>query len=119
MLCSALYFGDMELSRLLKKIAAITLVSGALMTLSGCMGASEYAEDPLYATGYTDGCGTGTGFDPYDKSTLIRDPEGWNKSKAYRAGWKKGFNACRPTTSRNTSAYPADAVGRGNGPSGY
>lgn len=102
------------------KTLTIALLFGTVAVLSGCaMGKSEYADDPLYATGYTDGCGTGTGFNPSDRSSILRDPEGWSKSKAYRAGWKKGFNACRPSNSGNTSDYPADARGRGNGPSGF
>lgn len=107
------------MSRPAAKIAAVLLISAVMNGLGGCAGTNEYAEDPLYATGYTDGCGTGTGFNPSDKSTVIRDPEGWSKSKAYRAGWKTGFNACRPSSNGNTSAYPTDAAGRRNGPSGY
>ncbi|MES1991037.1 MAG: hypothetical protein V4441_08810 [Pseudomonadota bacterium] len=108
------------MSRRLIKTLTIALLFGAASTLGGCaLGKSEYADDPLYASGYTDGCGTGTGFNPNDPSTVLRDPDGWGKSKAYRAGWKKGFNACRPSNNGYTSDYPADARGRGNGPSGF
>lgn len=106
----------------LKPLVFATVLAGSLMSLGACstpFGQSEYADDPLYGSGYADGCGTGTGYTPSDKSSVIRDPEGWGKSKAYRAGWKKGFNACRPSSGGNTSAYPADAQGRRNGPSGY
>jgi hypothetical protein len=95
---------------------------GAALTLSGCgsmFGESEYADDPLYGTGYTDGCGSGTSYVPGDALTLHRDAEGWSKSKAYRAGWKKGFNACRVTSGGQSSTLPDDAYGRKNGPSGY
>ena len=108
------------MSRRLVKNLTVALLFGAAVTLSGCaLGKSEYADDPLYSSGYTDGCGTGTGFNPNDPSSVLRDPNGWSKSKAYRAGWKKGFNACRPSNSGNTSDMPADARGRGNGPSGF
>tara|TARA_R110000868_G_scaffold147278_4_gene368671 strand:- start:1344 stop:1679 length:336 start_codon:yes stop_codon:yes gene_type:complete len=106
---------------LINRVIAALLIS-ALVALGGCstpFGQSKYADDPLYGLGYSDGCGTGTGYNPADKSSVVRDPEGWSKSKAYRAGWKKGFNACRPSASGNSSAYPADAQGRRNGPSGY
>ena len=100
---------------------AITLL--VFTALAGCGslfgGQSEYADDPLYATGYSDGCGTGTGFNPSDPSTLIRDPNSWSTSKAYRAGWKNGFNACRVSQSGQTTYLPEDAYGRRNGPSGY
>ncbi len=96
----------MPLRPINRSIAALLI--GLLVALGGCstpFGQSEYADDPLYGLGY--------------RSTVIRDPEGWGKSKAYRSGWKKGFNACRPSASGNSSAYPADAQGRRNGPSGY
>ncbi|MGV8996352.1 MAG: hypothetical protein ACOH12_05350 [Parvibaculaceae bacterium] len=107
------------MSRRTVKNLTITLLFSTAMLIGGCAGRSEYADDPLYASGYTDGCGTGTGFNPSDKSSVLRDPDGWAQSKAYRVGWKKGFNACRPTNKGTTSDYPADARGRGNGPSGY
>lgn len=93
-----------------------------MLALAGCgsmFGGSEYADDPLYDTGYTDGCGSGTAYVPGDPSTLRRDSEGWAKSKAYRAGWKKGFNACKVTSGGQSGNLPDDAYGRKNGPSGY
>lgn len=107
--------------RLINRVI-LTLLISSFIALGGCstpFGQSQYADDPLYGSGYADGCGTGTGYNPSDKSSVIRDPDGWGKSRAYRAGWKKGFNACRPSASGNSSAYPADAQGRRNGPSGY
>lgn len=103
------------------KYAVFALILAFAALLAGCaeIGKSKYADDPLYASGYTDGCGTGTGFNPSDPSTLLRDPDGWAKSPAYRSGWKKGFNACRPSKGGQSSNYPEDAYGRRNGPSGY
>jgi len=101
-------------------LAALLLVPFALTGCSSLFGGSgKYADDPLYSTGYSDGCGTGTGFNPNDPSTLIRDADGWRTSKAYRAGWKKGFNACKVSHDGQTSNLPQDAYGRRNGPSGY
>ncbi len=88
-----------------------------VVALGGC--ASQHADDPLYATGYTDGCGSGTAYVAGKPETLRRDSEGWAKSKAYRAGWKKGFNACRVTSGGQSSTLPDDSYGRRNGPSGY
>lgn len=113
---------DEEMPLPLKSRVIAAVLFGSLVALGGCstpFGQSEYADDPLYGSGYADGCGTGTGYTPGDKATVIRDPDGWGKSKAYRTGWKKGFNACRPSAGGNSSAYPADAPGRRNGPSGY
>jgi hypothetical protein len=105
-----------------QKIVGFALIVGMAAGLAGCgsmFGESEYADDPLYGNGYTDGCGSGTAYVPGQPSTLIRDAEGWGKSKAYRAGWKKGFNACKVTSGSQPSNLPDDAYGRRNGPSGY
>ena len=105
------------------KAACLAATLLVVISLTGCSslfgGPSEYADDPLYATGYSDGCGTGSGFNPNDPSTLIRNADAWSTSKAYRAGWKKGFNACRISHGGQTSDLPDDAYGRRNGPSGY
>ncbi|MFZ3032590.1 MAG: hypothetical protein WA138_01060 [Parvibaculum sp.] len=105
------------------KAACLATMLLVIVGLAGCSslfgGSSDYADDPLYATGYSDGCGTGSGFNPNDPSTLIRDPNGWSTSKAYRAGWKKGFNACKVSRGGQTGNLPDDAYGRRNGPSGY
>ncbi|MGB3808925.1 MAG: hypothetical protein WA943_02450 [Parvibaculum sp.] len=105
-----------------RRTATLGLALAAMLALAACgtFGAdSKYSEDPLYGTGYSDGCGSGASYVPGDPSTLHRDPEGWGKSKAYRAGWKKGFNACKVSSGGQSSTMPADSYGRRNGPSGY
>lgn len=100
------------------KAVTFAIIMTMFTALAGC-GTSQYAEEPLYATGYSDGCGTGSGFNPSDPSTLIRNADAWGTNKAYRAGWKTGFNACRVSRGGQTTDLPADAHGRRNGPSGY
>lgn len=80
---------------------------------------SEHSDDPLYKTGYSDGCGSGTAYVPGDPSSLRRDGDLWASQKAYRAGWKSGFNACRVSTGAAMGTSPDAGYGRRNGPSGF
>lgn len=100
-------------------LAAVLL--GLAMTLSACgtMFGEDYSEKPEYKAGYSAGCGTGTGYVPGNSATVIRDPELWNTNKAYRAGWKAGFNSCRASTTNAPGAGEDMGRGRRNGPSGY
>lgn len=95
---------------------------GSALALSGCasMFGEDYSNEPDYKSGYSAGCGTGTGYVPGNSSTVIRDPDLWATSKAYRAGWKSGFNACRTSTSSSPGGS-SETMGRGRGigPSGY
>jgi hypothetical protein len=104
------------------RTAAIGLICGLILALGGCgtlFGESKYADDPLYKTGYSDGCGSGTSYVPGDPSTLRRDPNLYGTMKAYRAGWKAGFNSCRVNTATEPGAGADGLAGRRNGPSGY
>lgn len=97
------------------------LLLGAAIALSGCASlfGHDYSDEPDYKSGYSAGCGTGTGYVPGNSSTVIRDPDMWGSSKAYRAGWKAGFNACRTSTTNSPSSMDSMGRGRGVGPSGY
>lgn len=106
-------------------ISSRTTVFGLLcavsLALGGCgsMLGNEYANDPSYSTGYTDGCGSGTSYVPGDASTLRRDSDLWASQKAYRAGWKSGFNACKVGAPSTMGTAPDAGFGRRNGPSGF
>jgi hypothetical protein len=104
------------------KIAALGLLAGSLLAVGGCgtmFGESKYADDPLYKTGYTDGCASGTSYVPGDPSSIQRDTDLYGTKKAYRAGWNGGFNACRVNTATEPGAGADGMAGRRNGPSGY
>lgn len=104
-----------------RKMACAGAVLGVGLALSGCSSlfGEDYSGEPDYKSGYTAGCGTGTGYVEGRATTVIRDPDLWNASKAYRAGWKSGFNACRTDTSTTSGAGDAYGRGRGNGPGGF
>ena len=95
---------------------------GVAILLAGCTvfsSGENYANDDNYKLGYTDGCGTGTALVPGDPSTIRRDPDLYRGNKAYRAGWKAGFNACRVSSTAAPGAGTDPLQGRRNGPSGY
>lgn len=83
---------------------------------AGCgMGKSEYADEPNYKAGYSDGCWTATSQVPGDPSTITRNEEAWKGDKAYNAGWRSGYSACRIRESGGSMDMP-DTSGRGTGP---
>jgi len=105
----------------IRKFALLGAALGLGLALSGCgsLFGEDLSNDPNYQTGYSAGCGTGTGYVAGDPSTVIRDPDMWRTSKPYRSGWKAGFNACRTRTTNAPGTNGDYDHGRRNGPSGY
>lgn len=99
----------MQLTRFLR-IALLVL------PLAACASSSEYKDEPNYQIGYSQGCSSATHMVPGDKSSITRDEDAYARDKAYRAGWKKGFNACK-VKSGNGVEMPSTA-GRGSGAGG-
>ncbi|MBI1261355.1 MAG: hypothetical protein GC184_06495 [Rhizobiales bacterium] len=89
-----------------------------VLVLSACASSSPYESEPNYKLGYSDGCWTGTSMVPGDKSTITRDDVAYGSDEAYRAGWKKGYGACKVRQNGGSVAMP-DSTGRGTGPNGY
>lgn len=109
------------MARNFRKMTLIAALLASTVTLAGCetMFGEDYSNTPEYKAGYSAGCGTGTGYVPGNPSTVIRDPDLWASNKAYRKGWRAGFNACRTSTSNSPGAGEDMSRGRRNGPSGY
>ncbi|MAU62230.1 hypothetical protein [Parvibaculum sp.] len=85
------------------------------LVLAGCgLGRSEYADDPDYKAGHSDGCWTATSQVPGDPESITRNEEAWKSSEAYRAGWKAGYNAC-VIRDRSGSMGMPDMPERGTG----
>lgn len=83
--------------------------------LAGCgIGRSEFADDPAYKAGHSDGCWTATSRVPGDPSTVTRNDAAWRDSEAYRAGWKSGYNACVIRDGSGSMGIP-DTSERGTG----
>ncbi|NWG45122.1 MAG: hypothetical protein HXY25_01065 [Alphaproteobacteria bacterium] len=73
---------------------ALALALG--LGLAGCVSTdtAQYEGDPAFSIGYGDGCQTGNARVRGFKETVDRDGKLWDESEAYRAGWRKGYNAC-------------------------
>ncbi|MBX3508570.1 hypothetical protein [Parvibaculum sp.] len=98
--------------RLLRLCAPLVLAA----LVAGCgLGQSEYADEPNYKAGYSDGCWTATSQVPGDPSTITRNEEAWKSDKAYNAGWRSGYSACRIREGGGSMDMP-DTSGRGTGP---
>ncbi|ABS62489.1 hypothetical protein Plav_0866 [Parvibaculum lavamentivorans DS-1] len=88
----------------------------AFLALAGCgLGRSEYADEPNYKAGYSDGCWTATSRVPGDPSTITRNEEAFKVDKAYNAGWKSGYNACQIRSDTSGSMGMPDSSNRGTG----
>ena len=75
---------------------AFLAVTVSALLLAAC-GTSQFADDPLYDAGFSDGCSTGTARSPGTPVTKpVRDQALWDQSDAYKAGWKAGYNSCSP-----------------------
>ncbi|MEX1153345.1 hypothetical protein [Parvibaculum sp.] len=93
-------------------------VLAAALALSACgLGVSQYADDPNYKTGHSDGCWTATSRVPGDPSTVARNEEAYRIDEAYRAGWNAGYNACRIRDDSGGAGMGGmpDSSGRGTG----
>jgi hypothetical protein len=65
------------------------------LSLGACVTQSKYADEPLYASGYSDGCASASrGTGRVIPSRIDRDEELYKSDKAYRAGWNAGYRAC-------------------------
>lgn len=88
----------------------------ACSTLAGCgLGRSEYADEPNYKAGYSDGCWTATSRVPGDPSTITRNEEAFKSDPAYNAGWKSGYGACQIRSDTSGSMGMPDSSNRGTG----
>ena len=91
--------------------ALILLLS---LVLAACAGGKPDSRD--FKAGYSDGCASANaeGGANRREDSLIRDEAAYRGNKDYRAGWGRGFGACRAMT-RQTSP---GAGPFGNGPMG-
>ena len=72
------------------------LAAALILGLSACQSVdvSKYDADPAFHAGYADGCRTGNTRLEGFKETVARDDAAWERSEAYRVGWRRGYGAC-------------------------
>lgn len=73
----------------------VTILILAAVIMSAC-GPDIDPNNPEYQLGYNDGCDSGITYDPQFSKRVTRNERAWDASDFYRAGWKSGFNHCRP-----------------------
>jgi hypothetical protein len=79
------------------RLPTALVVLFAAFALGACE-TTNYDNDPDYATGFTDGCETGTSRTPGTPvSKPVRDQQLWDTSEGYRAGWRAGYSSCSPS----------------------
>jgi hypothetical protein len=80
------------------RIPALTLVLPLFLLLSAC--GSRKPDSADFKAGYSDGCASANTEGGANKreNSLIRDEAAYGGNKDYRAGWGRGFGACRATT---------------------
>lgn len=95
------------------RVSAFFAAAVFAVSLTACVGASQYEDDPLYDAGFQDGCATGTARSPgTPPSRPVRDQTSWDQSDAYRAGWKAGYNSCAPRGGSDIPGSDRDMGGR-------
>lgn len=94
------------------RAASLIAVAAFSLIVVGC-GTSKYDNDPLYDTGFSDGCMTGTSRSPGTPATkATRDDALWEQSDGYRAGWKAGYQSCSPGARGDIPGADRDIGGR-------
>lgn len=79
-----------------RPIAAAAALGLALLFSAGCATSEgeSLSEQPTFALGYGDGCQTGVERDKSFSTKSVRDAQLFDSDKAYRAGWRHGFQSC-------------------------
>lgn len=107
----------MGLAMLLRRLA---LLAALPLLLNGCALFESRADRaqqklPNYKAGYSDGCASANaeGTD-MRRDTEVRDDSLFSTDKAYRAGWRSGFGACRSTLGTSNTTLPDHQPGGGS-----
>ncbi len=81
---------------MLKIIAA----AATLAALAACATDSGLSEEPGFVAGFGDGCATAQEEDKSFSTARHRDGDAFDSDKAYRAGWRQGWQQCKDPTGR-------------------
>jgi hypothetical protein len=79
--------------------ARISLVIVFACVLSACASDSGLTDEPGFVAGFGDGCTTAREEDKSFSTTRVRDQYQFDNDRAYRAGWRQGYQECQdPST---------------------
>jgi len=74
----------------------------AVSTLAACATDTGLTEEPGFAAGYGDGCATAQEEDKSFSTKRHRDADAFDRDRAYRAGWRQGWQQCKDPTGRSS-----------------
>ena len=75
----------------------VSALSCLPLLLAACAGSPDAEIDgPFYTQGVTDGCKTAEARREPFNTSRYRDDELFAKEPSYQAGWRAGYNECRP-----------------------
>ena len=82
--------------------ALITIAFILTTGLAGCATSDTalLAEEPGFVAGFGDGCATATEEDKSFSTKRVRDDYQFENDRAYRAGWRQGYQECQPIQRR-------------------
>lgn len=81
-------------------VIRIFAAAAAFGALVACASDPGLTEDPGFVAGYGDGCATAQEEDKSFSTKRHRDADAFDNDKAYRAGWRQGWQQCKDPTGR-------------------
>ncbi len=72
----------------------------ALAALAACASDVGLTDEPGFVAGYGDGCATAQEEDKSFSTKRHRDADAFADDKAYRAGWRQGWQQCKDPNGR-------------------
>lgn len=77
-------------------ISGFFVLSASLLASACASGETTLlSEDPEYARAFGDGCATALEESKSFSTKRVADDEGFENSRAYRAGWRQGYLQCK------------------------
>lgn len=74
--------------------------AAVLAGLAACAADPGLSEEPSFIVGYGDGCATAQEQDKSFSTKRYRDAEAFESDRAYRSGWRQGWQQCKDPSGR-------------------
>jgi hypothetical protein len=71
------------------------IFASSAVLLAACASDSGLFDEPGYVAGFGDGCATAHEEDKSFSTKRVRDAELFETDKAYRSGWRQGWQQCQ------------------------